>query len=383
MRPPLKYIRESCSDEKGIALIFVIASVVFFSVVFLIFVDVAYLYFIRGQLHNAADASVLAGAQFIDKDRGANDQPLADTEAVKYAFENLAAGEKVVVVPATDTSFGTWNWSTRVYTPDAEPVNAMKVIAGRTEDRTDGEFGLFFGKLLESETNPDGIETLPIRSYAIAAIPEKVEAPIALCTDSTNPGVPLPHDFYWSPYTAETDPGIYGIAWTLFDTTSQATPSMELIDFFCKQPLGKCPDDPVFLNNGGVNAAARQFRCAFYNPDHDRYHKTFDSMDNTKVLSWNVLTPVLDRCPPGDQPLPQQILGYAWVTLTDVYASGLNHSKCACQDLFTDHPSVYNKIKLTGKSPNGVEIEAINYPANVEVNACPKPRHLGISRLVE
>lgn len=385
MKPLFKYGRAVLSEERGVALVLAIASIVLFCIFFLVVIDIAYLYFVRGQLHNAADASALAGAQFIDKDRGADDQPLADAEAVKYANENFVAGERVGVTPGSDIIYGTWDWQSRTWTANATPVNAIKVVAHRSENMAEeGEFGLVFGGLLANEERPEGIASMAVSSYAIVALPEKVEAPIALCTDSTAMSSDkLPHDFYWSPYPAEANPGTYGIAWTLFDTESQATPTMELIDFFCKQPLGKCPEDPVYLNNGGVNSAARQFRCAFSNPDHDRHRKTFDTTDPTKVLTWKVLTPILETCPPGVQPAPQNILGYAWVTLSDVYADGMSPSHCACNTLFTDHPSIYSTIKLTGKSPNGVRIDSVEYPANVEVNACPNPRHLGITALVE
>lgn len=137
MKLLFKYSRASLSNEKGVALVLATISMVLFLIFFLVFIDVAYLYFVRGQLHNAADASALAGGQFIDKDKSANDQPLADAEAVKFANENFAANERVVVTPGEDITYGIWDWGARTFTTEsASPVNAIKVVAHKTERKS-------------------------------------------------------------------------------------------------------------------------------------------------------------------------------------------------------------------------------------------------------
>jgi hypothetical protein len=219
-----------------------------------------------------------------------------------------------------------------------------------------------------------------------------MEAPIAMCEDTMS-DVPRNEDgvitggpttFYWSPYTEEVNPGVYGVAWTLMDAINRNTPASELRKYFCgDNPRTSCPEDTVYADNGYKNSVARNFRCAFYNPDYDSDHKKIAG-DN--VTEWKMLVPVFETlgCPPGAQPLPYQVVNYAWVTVTKVWAKwDGTPPDCACEELLDEYPAIYNDIILTGKAPNGIEVKAIEYPAIAGAEGCLTDRYAGIGRLVE
>lgn len=386
------------SGQLGIATVTVIFFLVLFILpIFALVLDITYLYLVRGQMHNAADAAALAGARELDRQKGPDEQDPARQKAGEFALKNTADAEPVLLLDdgsnsysgANDITVGHWDGS--AYQAGATPVNAIQVWSRRTQGSPSGEFGLFWGRFISTADTPGGYPFLRVGAFATAVIPEKVEAPLSICIDATVPeNVNLPHLFYWAPYSSEVaDQGQYGIAWTLF-STNQATPTKELVDFFCDKPLGKCPPDPVYSSNGFVHAVAREFRCAFYNPDHDRAHKTFDPPGSNKVSSWRVLVPVFDRCPPGEQPKAFNIRRFSWVTVTDVFATVKPESFCACGELASRYPLIFTGIfkgfpkegSEDENFPRAIRISAIE-PGPTLVNSCPVDRAAGVAALVQ
>lgn len=355
-------IRKFISKEQGFVIVYVAIALIAIIAIAGLVIDIGYMYVVKGQLQNAADAASLAGAAKLD---GTNDlsQNIAREEAKKFALKNIAGGKPVVLASngsnelsdENDITVGNWNGTT--YTPGGLPVNAIQVRARRTPSAPAGAVDIFLGRII-------GWEKMSASAISIAARPAKVNLSIAVCIRSCNEIVIQPGKsvrLYWSPYPREIDPGYLGIGWTIFSETSQKTPTKELIEFFCGKELDAC-DKLVYSNNGFNNAAARQLRCAFKNPEYDRENKTFDSLGN--VVSWTVLVPVFDDCPPGNQPKPYKVIKYARMRIKEVYASGGGGTnECAC--------GAFNATMSDPNAPNAIEIDMI------ECDACPSQKFLG------
>ncbi|MDA8433689.1 MAG: pilus assembly protein TadG-related protein [Nitrospiraceae bacterium] len=346
--------------DRGSITILLAGIMVAFLLMFLVVgIDFAYVYYVRGELQNAADAAALAGAGKLSTP---NDKVQTDarTEAINFASKNRAAGSGVAIVTDSsnilgnnnDITVGNWNSQTHIYTPDATPVNAIEVRPRRSGSAPGGPVGLLFGGRLINWPS------MNIVRRAVAARPARATAPISVCFRSCTLDLTTPKLLYWAPYPSEIDPGTQGIAWTIFSPTSQSTPTNEIIPFFCGKDVDAC-GLTIYTSNGNDNSAARQFRCAFKNPLYDSEHKTCNGGGPCTSVSdsvdvWNVIVPYLSEssCPPGSQPLPYPVIGFAELGVTEVYAAGGGGtSKCAC--------GAYDAAPPGGPTPNAIIIKSI------------------------
>ncbi len=119
-------------------------------------VDMGCIVLARTQLQVAADASALAGA-------ATTYLPRAEMEAVakQYASANKV-GTKSVQLASSDIEYGTWDTSTRRFTPSATPGNAVRVTA-RADSTTSGEVPLFFGRIFN-------LNSVSQRASAVATV---------------------------------------------------------------------------------------------------------------------------------------------------------------------------------------------------------------------
>lgn len=185
------------TGEKGVALILVVISLVFFLVFFLIFLDFAYVYFVRGQLQNAADAAALAGIAKTKSGDCLVLQSDAEDEAQEFASKNFAAGEAVMLTDdgtnnsaSDDTIFGRWDRDTRVFTScfddDSVSVNAIRVVARRTQNRPTGRFGILFGQIFNMTSMKIGVNAIAETGGGAATLP------LPLCLDAVEQFTPPP-----------------------------------------------------------------------------------------------------------------------------------------------------------------------------------------------
>ncbi|MCM2357780.1 MAG: pilus assembly protein TadG-related protein [Geobacteraceae bacterium] len=371
-------------NNKGIAVIYLAVGIIVFMAFVGLSVDIGYMYVVKGQLQNAADSIALAGAAKLDASSFSTAQPVARSEAVKFAALNNAAGtalmldQNITNDPAGDVVVGNWD-PTRSQSPvdlrflptadGSNPlpagatINAVKAVARRTGESGTGigvnsKVSIFFGKII-------GWNIMGAKSQAIAA-GALSEGPLTLCVkacrgpDKTIVNIP-PTLFYWAPYPSEIDPGTQGIAWTIFSETSQQMNKDFAISFLCGNELNAC-GKRIYTTNSNDNDIARQFRCAFKNPNYRSADKTCSDDPQGKcgpgagnnVTSWKVLVPLLEDpgCPPGAQPTPYSVVKYARIRVTEVYASGGGGtSKCAC--------AAYDAPNMTGPTPNAIIIDQI------------------------
>jgi Flp pilus assembly protein TadG len=111
--------------------------------------DMAKAFLVVQQLQNAADASALAGAQFVKFD-----QVTARQQAIDIAFENYADGlpvslrDNVENDPELDIVLGRYLRQSQTFVPTTIVPNAVKVVARRIEGLGDGPVPLVFGPIV-------------------------------------------------------------------------------------------------------------------------------------------------------------------------------------------------------------------------------------------
>jgi hypothetical protein len=141
--------------ERGVATILIVGVLLVFLIFFLVLaIDFAYIYVVRGQVQNAADASALAGAAIMECDGLDLVQTDARDEAITFAAQNFAGGDPVQIITdgsntlSEDNDITVGYWDGTEYHPGQQPVNALHVRPRRTEDSPGGKVALFFGRLV-------------------------------------------------------------------------------------------------------------------------------------------------------------------------------------------------------------------------------------------
>ena len=127
---PAFHPRRATVRRRGSALAYVSATLVALTALASLAVDLGRVYLVRSELQLAADAAArYAAAGFAD---GVD---VAENNAVNAADDNTADGTPVVLDRGEDIEFGTWNASTRQFTPLVGPArsgaDAIRVTARR------------------------------------------------------------------------------------------------------------------------------------------------------------------------------------------------------------------------------------------------------------
>ncbi len=118
-------------------------------------VDMSYLYGLKGRLQTTADFAALAAvSQLPDEDAA------ADT-ALEYAAKNMSEAEHGEVLDDDDVVVGNWDGNTRTFTPEGDPINAVRVVTRRAQ-ANDNAVGLFFARIL-------GFNQVDMETTAIAS----------------------------------------------------------------------------------------------------------------------------------------------------------------------------------------------------------------------
>jgi len=153
-------------NDDGVALIW--ASLIMLLLVFFaaLVIDTGFMVVTRGQLQTAADAAALAGAQVI---RQSEDD--ARDKAAEIGLLNSAAGVMLQLDANAansadgDIVVGTYDSSTRTFTPTTTSPNAVMVNARRTEASANGAVQLIMADMMNS-TFVDA----DIQAYAVATV---------------------------------------------------------------------------------------------------------------------------------------------------------------------------------------------------------------------
>jgi hypothetical protein len=320
--------------------------VVFLLLFFVVGMDFARVYYVRGELQSAADAAALAGARQLTGDpsgaftlaaldTGTNYQQLPARQAAwQFACRNSAAHQNVFLEqmgscnpvsdttccntppisglnegtndPAGDIVVGYWS-STPIacsstgtneqFCPangnTGNPINAVKVRDQRVtglEGSGRGSVGLLFGKLV-------GWQVMDVRRQAIAMrlALKIIGMPLCLQTcdlTTVSPTTPLDLFLQKDPKTVPID---NGIGWTAFTQTQAPDIGangdvVKLITGEASPPNAVC--DTCVTTNNGLGVALPTLADAFQSTTYEAASKT---ISGGTVTAWRVAVPVFDH----------------------------------------------------------------------------------------
>jgi hypothetical protein len=328
-------------NQKGITFTFIGLILIVLLLIAGMAIDLAFMYLVKNETQVAADAGALAGAGLLVENGDVIQQPARDA-AYNFCRLNQVAGEAMTIASDSsnilsndnDITLGYFNYTTRQYTPNILPVNAIQVRTRRTENSPIGPVGVFLGKV-------GGWRRMSAASMAIAGRSPGPGAPIVLCINACF--VSVPHTFHFdeakSPSPEDT------IGWTELSTTTKAT-EIGLNSLVSQMIRGEenMPNvccQKIYTNNG-VGAALTQVL-----PDQF-------AIEAAKTGGyWDILVPIVGQispdcpsqtelkgCPPGDQPdEPYLVSKYARIRITAVNGPpdpGITISSIDCQSCPAD-----------------------------------------------
>jgi len=122
-------------------------------------IDLGAIYSAKAQLQSGADSAALAAVHELGT-------PNVQTVAAQFAHLN-----SVMTTPITlgtgDVVTGAFDFDTGIFMAGATEPNAVRVRTRRTADSPDGEFDLFFGRVL-------GYNSVPVQAQSVAALDRRV-----------------------------------------------------------------------------------------------------------------------------------------------------------------------------------------------------------------
>jgi len=295
-------------------------------------IDIAYMYFVKDELQVAADAAALAGAPLLG-DPSELTQPAARAEAIAFALKNKAAGVQVEVVTdnsnvlsnANDITVGFFNPSTRVYTPNTTPVNAIQVRPQRTGGLSGnrGPVGLFWGKVF-------GWRFMSADANAVSTSLPLAVPGITLCVRSCDPPIPTTLIIQKDPKSIPINDGM---AWTNFGQGNVPIGRGSLVDQLIFGQIQAPPDlcGRCIATNNGRGVVLNDLQTVFQDKTLFAQDKDFDKAGN--VIAWRVAIPIVNTvcgvgaldCPPGAQGVlsePSTITQLAIMEITGVTTTG-------------------------------------------------------------
>jgi hypothetical protein len=145
--------RSNRRHERGVALIWVVITFTVLLGLVGLALDTARVLLVAHELQNAADASALAGAQWVRTDKAA-----ARAAALAIAAANTAENVSITLPDNPDNLadgkivLGRFDRSTQTFTPTTSAPNAVKVIACRTSGQN-GALPLIFGPIFNVSTS--------------------------------------------------------------------------------------------------------------------------------------------------------------------------------------------------------------------------------------
>ena len=317
--------------NKGQTIILVAGITLGFLLVFAVLaIDFSRMYYVRGQLQNAADSAALAGADMLN-DTSSTIQQAARDEAIIFAAKNSAANSAVVLASVNgsntlgagnDITVGNWNSTTRVYTPNTTPVNAVQVRARRTTDSPGGTVPFLFPKIIP------GLSNMGVTRVAIATRPPLATSYVALgstaCTSAGSCNYPTfctltpPRQLQASPPTLPANE----FGWTtLLERPGSASATSDLM---CNNSPGEqiCGSAGIWGIPGAGNSVLQDYESLMFDPNFDKSNKEINALGI--VTGWLVMVPRTTAPDPMSGPDPDPVSGYTFMRIIAVCASGTN-----------------------------------------------------------
>lgn len=182
-------------NERGATAVYAAVALAVLVGVAALAVDVNYLYGVRNELHNAADAGALAGASMLfDEDTSDLTVDKAIIEAIRVASANKTGSQDVVEITAET---GHWSFTTREFTANANTtqvdwqerpfsdldldpdfINAVRVHTSR------GNTPSFFANILGFDQFLINTDAVAFIGFAGTLYSQELDQPIAICKES-------------------------------------------------------------------------------------------------------------------------------------------------------------------------------------------------------
>jgi Flp pilus assembly protein TadG len=191
--------RNSGPRERGVIVVFVALLMIVLLGMTALAIDIGYLYVVRGELQNAADAGALAGAQVLYLNNGQQVNAGADAVATNYVTNNFSEQAPVTV---QSVQRGHWSFASRTFTPNDSlaPVdlwnattaeldantNFINAVRVQTTRRTvNGQVAEpFFARILGVGGSPVAATAVAYIGFAGTLTPHEADQPIAICKQS-------------------------------------------------------------------------------------------------------------------------------------------------------------------------------------------------------
>lgn len=345
-------------DRRGIAMIYVAISLVVLVALTGIAVDIAYMYVVKGQLQNAADAASIAATSKLD---GTNStyQSAARDEAVRLAQSNQAGGKPVLVAndftnvlsSTNDITVGYWDGTTFTPSVGTTLVNAVQVRTRRTADSPGGTVSIFLGRVL-------GWNTMSAISTATAARPVRASIDLAFCLPFCSAAgsrlIMQTGDTNGNPAAGVTDANLF--AWTSLLTNPTA--SSKVSDFICgNAPFQDVCNRDIYSTMGTAASTLKDFYSVFYDRSIDGANKGFDASG----YYWQSDVPVTQICPPGQQGNgydPKLVVQYARIKIRAVCVTGVGNP-CRPKPSFSTYSASMNLCSRSGAPNNSIIVDFI------------------------
>ena len=201
MKATIKRNWNKVGNEDGVTIIVIALLTVVFVAFTAMAVDIAHLYVVRNELHNAADAGALAGARrlYLPTGTGVNTDAnlIAQQAALANNSERLAVEVNWTAGTNTgDVERGHWSFATRTFTPsnntdppvlwnrttaeldaDTNFVNAVRVRTRRESTQANS----FFARILGFTGFDVSAEAIAYLGFAGTLEPFAVDMPVAIC----------------------------------------------------------------------------------------------------------------------------------------------------------------------------------------------------------
>lgn len=224
-------------------------------------IDVGHALLTQNELQNAADAVALSGGTKMgevyltmpEADQGDMNRNLTDGEQAQIvsmgetaAAANSASNVASLALEASGVQFGTWDFSSKTFTPTVARPNAVRATVSRAAGTQNGPIATFFAGVL-------GVSAMDVHATAIAALgtaggpaaPGAVDAPFGISEDYFTGSTGCGDLITFSPTGTQT--GCAG--WHVFDEQTGGG----------NKPKN-CSQDPGGNGNGAGGANAQLLR---------------------------------------------------------------------------------------------------------------------------
>jgi Flp pilus assembly protein TadG len=311
-------------------------------------VDIGYMYVSEEDLQSAAESAALAGTQAIKQRilfQAQNDpkkiaaafndtvQAQARSAAVEVvsgkhraaALVGLSSDNGNALTGDNDLTVGFWNVSSQSYTPGGTPANAMQVRTRRTAESSSVGMGAL-GNFMARITGTEHFDFTPV---AIAAIPARTRANIAICSSDCDPACSYPEvcavkerrmrRAAWDPFLEPAPNDRYLYTSLLHPVTLTNTMS----DLICGAGQGEAVcGKPIYTSAAASDDILGDIRAMMYNPKFDSSNKEYDK--SGRLLGWWVIVPATDcvRIVPGNGFEPRAVTKYSLVRISRICGSG-------------------------------------------------------------